>query len=220
MNAKRDRRWIDLTHPLDAGSPVWPGDPAPEFYETASLNKNGYLVQVVRLSNHTGTHLDAPSHAVEGGATLDRIPLETLIGKAVVLDFTDRGRKDLIRRADLEAVQHRVGAGARVLVKTGWDRHVNTPAFFQDYPCFTLEAAKYLVSRKIILLGMDVPSPSPVEDPDQAIHKTLLSAGVVLLEALKDLTLLRGEECDLIALPPCFKGLSGSPCRVVAAERP
>jgi kynurenine formamidase len=137
----------------------------------------------------------------------------------VVLDFTDKGRNDLIRRRDLEPFADRLEAGCRVLAKTGWDRHFNTPAFYEGFPCFTLEAADYLVSRKIILLGMDVPSPSPVDDPDQAIHKAFLRAGIVLLEALKNLTLLRTEACDLIALPPLFKGLSGSPCRVVAVER-
>jgi kynurenine formamidase len=198
---------------------VWPGDPPPKFHEKASVEKDGYSVQTMRLSNHVGTHLDAPSHVIAGGMTLDQIPLETLIGRAVVLDFTDKGRNDLIRRRDLEPFADRLEAGGRVLARTGWDRHFNTPAYYEGFPCFTLEAANYLVSRKIVLLGMDVPSPSPVDDPGQAIHKTFLGAGVILLEALRNLALLRDAECDLIALPPLFKGLSGSPCRVVAVER-
>ena len=213
------RRFVDLSHLVDGGTPVWPGDPAPEFREKASVQKNGYSVHELRLNNHTGTHLDAPSHVVRGGMTLERIPLETLIGRAVVLDFTDKGSRERINRQDLESCAGRFGAGGRVLVKTGWDRYFNTPAFFEDFPCFTLEAAQYLVSKGIILLGMDMPSPSPADDPDQAIHKTFLGSGVVLLEALKNLTLLCGEQCDLIALPPLFKGLSGSPCRVVAIEQ-
>jgi arylformamidase len=213
------RRFIDLTHLLDGSSLAWPGDPTPEFSEKASVEKNGYSVHTMKLNNHTGTHLDAPSHVIRGGMTLDRIPLEMLIGRAVVLDFTDKGTKDCINRQDLESFADRLEAGGRVLVKTGWDRYFNTPAFYQDFPCFTLEAARYLVSKGIILLGMDMPSPSPADDPDQAIHKTFLGAGVVLLEALKNLTLIHGQECDIIALPPLFKGLSGSPCRVVAIEQ-
>jgi len=212
-------RLIDLTHPMGQDTMVWPGDPPPEFREKASVEKDGYSVQTMSLSNHVGTHLDAPSHVIAGGVTLDQIPLETLIGRAVVLDFTGKGRNDLIRRRDLEPFADRLEAGGRVLAKTGWDRHFNTPAFYDGFPCFSLEAAKYLTSRKIVLLGMDMPSPSPVDDPDQAIHKTFLGAGVVLLEGLRNLTLLRDAECDLIALPPLFRGLSGSPCRVVAVER-
>jgi len=211
-------RFIDLTHPIGQGTPVWPGDPGPEFRERASVEKHGYSVHAMVLSDHTGTHLDAPSHVIRGGITLEQIPLETLIGRAVLLDLTAKGAKDVIGREDLEPYADRLEAGGRVLVKTGWDRHFNTPAFYENFPCFTLEAAKYLVSKKIILLGMDVPSPSPMDDPDQAIHRAFLGSGVVLLESLRNLTLLRKAECDLIALPPLFKGLSGSPCRVVAVE--
>jgi len=212
-------RLIDLTHPIGRDMPVWPGDPGPEFLETASVDKDGYSVHKLTLNNHIGTHLDAPSHVIRGGMTLDRIPLETLIGRAVMIDFTDKGARDRINRQDLASRAVRLEAGGRLLVKTGWDRYFNTPAFFEDFPCFTLEAAEYLVSRGITLLGMDTPSPSPVNDPDQAIHKVFLGAGVVLLEALKNLTLIRGEECDLIVLPPLFNGLSGSPCRAVAVEQ-
>lgn len=212
-------RFIDLTHPIGQKTLVWPGDPAPEFREKASVAKDGYSVHTMKLNNHLGTHLDAPSHVILGGTTMDQIPLQNLIGRAVVLDFTDKGTKDRIDRRDLETFAVRLEKGARVLIKTGWDRHFNTPAFFENFPCFTLEAARYLVSKGIILLGMDMPSPSPADDPDQSIHKAFLGAGIVLLEALKNLTLLRRDACDLIALPPLFEGLSGSPCRVVAIEQ-
>ena len=212
-------RFIDLTHPIGQKTLVWPGDSAPEFREKASVAKDGYSVHTMKLNNHLGTHLDAPSHVILGGTTMDQIPLQNLIGRAVVLDFTDKGTKDRIDRRDLETFAVRLEKGARVLIKTGWDRHFNTPAFFQGFPCFTLEAARYLVSKGIILLGMDMPSPSPADDPDQSIHKAFLGAGIVLLEALKNLTLLRRDACDLIALPPLFEGLSGSPCRVVAIEQ-
>jgi arylformamidase len=216
--AKTTVRFIDLTHPIGQDMPVWPGDPAPEIQEKTSVEKNGYSVHYLCLNNHLGTHLDAPSHVIKGGMTLDQIPLETLIGKAVILDFTDRGKKDLLTADDFEHHSHRLQTGARVLIKTGWDRHFNTPAFYENFPCLTREAAEYLVSRRIGLLGMDIPSPSPVDDPEQAIHKTLLGAGIILLEALRNLTLLRGDACELIALPPLFKHLSGAPCRVVAVE--
>jgi kynurenine formamidase len=73
-------RYIDLTFPVVEAMPVWPGDSVPEFREVKSLDQDGYAVQSVCFSNHLGTHLDAPSHIINGGMTLDRIPLETLIG--------------------------------------------------------------------------------------------------------------------------------------------
>lgn len=211
-------RYIDLTFPIEEAMPVWPGDPRPEFREVKSLEQDGYAIQSIRFSNHLGTHLDAPSHIVHGGRTLDRIPLETLIGKAVLLDFTSKGKKDRITRRDLETCGNLLHKGTRVLIRTGWDSHYGSTIFFQDFPCLTLEAAQELADRRIALLGMDTPSPSPVDDPEQGIHKTLLGAGIVLLECLTNLHRIRGNECDLMVLPPLFKGFSGSPCRAVAVQ--
>ena len=212
-------RYIDLTLPMEEGMPFWPGDSGPEFREVKNLEQDGYAVQAICFSNHIGTHLDAPSHVVKGGMTLDRIPLETLIGKAVLIDFSDKGKKDRITRKDLQAHGDMIREGTRVLIRTSWDSHYGSSFFFYDFPCLTLEAAQDLAERGIALLGMDTPSPSPIDDPKQGIHKTLLGAGIVLLECLANLHRLRGNECELIVLPPLFKGFSGSPCRAVAIEK-
>lgn len=211
-------RYIDLTFPVEEDMPVWPGDSRPDLREVKTLNRDGYAVQSIRFSNHLGTHLDVPSHVAEGGRTLDGIPLETLIGKAILIDCTSKGKKDRITPKDLQAHGNRLRRGARVLIRTGWDKHYGASFFFQDFPCLTLEAAQILAERGIRLLGMDTPSPSPVDDPGQGIHKTLLGADVVLLECLTNLHRIRGSECELIVLPPLFKGFSGSPCRAVAKQ--
>jgi kynurenine formamidase len=142
--------------------------------------------------------------------------LDILIGKALILDLTDKGRKELITREDLTEYHSRLLPGARVLIRTGWDSKFTSDEFYEDFPCITLEAAEYLASMNISLLGMDTPSPSPLDDPDQAIHKLLLGSGIIVLESLKNLALITGDECDLIVLPLPFKGFSGSPCRAVA----
>jgi kynurenine formamidase len=207
---------IDLTHLIEEGMPVWPGDPQPEVNQPMTLAKDMCTVQSIRFNCHLGTHLDAPSHFVEGGATVHEIPLETLIGRAIILDFTDRGKNDVITFDDLKMHEQRLSPGARVLIKTGWDKNFKPGSFFEGFPCLTLEAAQCLAARKIGLLGLDTPSPSPVEDPGQAIHKTLLEAGIVIVEAIKGVTSISQGECELMVLPPMFRGFSGSPCRVVA----
>jgi arylformamidase len=212
-------RYIDLTLPIEEGMPVWPGDSGPECTKVKSLEQDGYVLQTICFSNHMGTHLDAPSHVVPGGMTLDQIPPETLIGRAVLLNFADKGKKDRITRKDLQARGDVLRPGARVLLRTGWDKHYGSSFFFQDFPCLTLEAAQDLAQAGVALLGMDTPSPSPIDDPDQGIHKALLGAGIVLVEGLINLHLIRGNECDLIVLPPLFKGFSGSPCRAFAVEK-
>ena len=210
------KRYIDLTHLIEEDMPVWPGTPQPEIGQPMTLGEDICTVQSIRFNCHLGTHLDAPSHFIEDGITVHQISLETLIGKAIILDFTDKGKNGLITREDLQRHQDRFDPGARVLIKTGWDKNFRPVSFYEEFPCLTLEAAEYLAYRKIRLLGMDTPSPSPVEDPGQAIHKTLLGAGIVLLEAVKNLTLIHQDECELIVLPPLFKNFSGAPCRVLA----
>ena len=210
------RRFIDLTHPIEKGMPVFPGDPQPEFTESMTLGKDICTVQTIQFNNHIGTHLDAPSHFIEDGITVDQIPLETLMGKAILMDFTSKGKSGLITKEELQHHQHRLEPGARVLIKTGWDKYFKSGNYYEYFPCLTLEAAEYLVDRKIILFGMDTPSPSPLDDPGQLIHKRLLGAGIIIVESLRNLTLIDQGECELIVAPLPFKDFSGSPCRVVA----
>jgi arylformamidase len=210
------KKYIDLTHRIEESMPVFPGDPPPEVREVMSLEKDVCTVQSIRFNNHLGTHLDAPSHFIEGGMTVDEIPLESLIGNAVILDFTHKGKNDLITKEDLQVHRHRIVPGSLVLIKTGWDVNFTSGAFYEHFPCLTQEAAEFLVSLKIRLLGMDTPSPSPLDDPGQTIHKTLLGAGAVILESINNLTLIDRDQCRIIVLPPLIKDFSGAPCRVVA----
>jgi kynurenine formamidase len=209
-------RYLDLTHRIDEDMPVFPGDPPPEIREIMTLGKDIYSVQSICFNNHIGTHLDAPSHFIEGGMTVDEIPVESLIGKAVILDFTCKGKNDLITKEDLQTHEYRIPPGSRVLMKTGWDVNFTSKAYYENFPCLTQEAAEYLVLMKIRLLGTDTPSPSPLDDPGQTIHRTLLAAGIVIVESVKNLTLINRNQCQIIVLPLLIKDLSGAPCRVVA----
>jgi arylformamidase len=209
-------RYIDLTHRLEEGMPVFPGDPPPEIREVMTLGKDIYTVQSICFNNHIGTHLDAPSHFIEGGMTADKIPLESLMGMAVILDFTCKGKNDLITKADLQTHEYRIPPGSRVFMKTGWDVNFTSKAYYENFPCLTQEAAEYLVLMEIRLLGTDTPSPSPLDDPGQTIHRTLLAAGIVIVESVKNLSLINRNQCQIIVLPPLIKDFSGAPCRVVA----
>ena len=210
------KKYIDLTHRIVQDMPVFPGDPPPEIREVTTLGKDSYAVQSIRFSNHIGTHLDAPSHFIEGGVTVEEIPLESLIGRAVILDFTCKGKNDRVTIEDLQAHEYLMPPGSRVLIKMGWDVNFTSEAYFENFPCLTREAAEYLVHRRIRLLGTDTPSPSPLADPGEIIHKTLLAAGIVIVESLKNLTLIDRNQCKIIVLPLPIKDFSGAPCRVVA----
>jgi kynurenine formamidase len=207
---------IDLTHPVRESMPVLPGDPPPEIRDALTLQRDGCSVQSIRFSNHLGTHMDAPSHFVPDGASIERIPPQVLVGPAAVLDFTDKGRGACICMEELQSRMPASPLPERLLLKTGWDAHFETGGYFDGFPVLTRRGAQYLASLDIGLLGMDTPSPSPFDDPGQAIHRVLLGSGLVLLESAANLTALPAVRFELIALPLALAGCSGSPCRALA----
>jgi kynurenine formamidase len=207
---------IDLTHALRPDMPVLPGDPPPEFIQRLSLDTDECAVQTLSFNNHLGTHLDAPAHFIAGGATVDQIPLQVLIGEAVVLDVTDISNRGRISRNDLAGRLPEQSFPSRLLLRTGWDSRFSSAEYFRNFPTLTLDAAELLAENGLRLLGMDTPSPSPLDDPGQAIHKTLLGAGTVLLESAANLDRITAPTCQLMVLPLPFQGCSGSPCRAVA----
>lgn len=212
-------RLIDLTHALRPDMPVLPGDPRPEIADVLTLERDACAVQSLRMSNHLGTHLDAPAHFIPGGRTVEQVPLETLAGEAVLVDFTD---KPAGGRIELEELLGRLPSGtvpSRLLIKTGWDRFFTSDRYFQGFPVLSLEAAQLLAEQGLLLLGLDTPSPSPLDDPGQRIHHALLGAGTVILEAAANLTRIPGASFQLTVLPLPLAGCSGAPCRAIAACR-
>ena len=142
---------IDVTVPLSAELPTFPGDPAFQLESTHRLaDGEAYNVARLSLGTHTGTHVDAPFHFLPDGATVDELPLEILMGKARVVDL---GGRDSVDRADLEAVDLR--EDLRVLLKTRNSGQLRQQAFQEDYVYLTPDAATYLAQVGIKLVGFD-----------------------------------------------------------------
>jgi arylformamidase len=206
--------WIDLTHPVSPGMPVIPGDASPEVLQARTLERDGCSVQEIRCANHVGTHVDAPLHFLAEGRSVDRIPLHKLVGSAAVLDFSSLEAGSRIRWRELESALVNAGNPDKVLIRTGWDRHFGSSQYFEDFPALDGEAAEGLAGLGVDLLGVDTPSPSPLDDPGQKIHKVLLTAEVVLVENLFGLDQL-GPLAEMFILPLPIQGASGAPCRAV-----
>lgn len=193
--------------------PVYPGDPAVEFAAHCSLDPDEYRVTALRLGTHAGTHLDAPAHYLEAGATVDRLRLEALVGRARVVDVSRCGRGEVIPAEALDAAAR---PGARLLLRTDWDREFGQPHYYEEFPGLAVEAAALLVERGVALLGLETPSLNAHNDAE--VHRLLLKAGVVIVEGLVNLRELRSGEVWLAVLPLPLAGLDGSPCRAVAWE--
>lgn len=201
----RNGRIYDITRPLAPGSIVYPGDRAPGFSQE---NYGNYLVTDIRISSHSGTHIDAPSHYLEQGAGVDEIPLSHLMGWCTVADLTSV--KGEIAPGDLEG---KTGRTRKLLLKTSFSEQTE---FVEDYPSIGEEAAELLVAAGIHCIGTDAPSIEKF-NCSGSVHRRLLSAGTVIIEML-DLWRIPEGEYWMIALPLRLRGLDGSPCRALLFE--
>ncbi len=201
--------WFDATLPISERMVVWPGDPAPRLEPVATLAQDGVALTRLVLSSHCGTHVDAPAHFLAGGATVDMLPLAALVGPVQVIDCPGQGPVDW---RELEAVE-----GERLLIRTGASAGLKAGLFDTAYRGLSVAAATRLASR-VRLVGIDTLSIEPFQAGDYPVHRTLLGAGVVIVEGV-DLERVRPGRYDMTALPLRLVGCDGSPARVLLRKR-
>jgi arylformamidase len=205
---------FDVTVPLSAETPTYPGDPRFQAEFTSTI-AGGDASNVSRLSlgSHAGTHVDAPYHFLADGATVEELPLEILMGKTRVVELSVRDR---VRREDLEVLDLR--DDLRVLFKTRMSGQMRVPTFQEDYVYLTAEAANYLTQAGLKLVGIDYLSLDRFGSVDFPVHQTLLGAGIVIVEGL-DLSGVGPGEYEMVCLPLRVAGGEGAPARVILRSR-
>lgn len=218
------KRVIDLTFSMDEErlryEEVFKWIPSLTFTPTATHETLGRSVHRVVMATHSGTHIDAPFHFIEHGITIDEVPFSQLIGEAILLDLTSKGAGETITAHDLERVGPDVRTGDIVLLHTGWDRLWGTNDYFWHSPYLTVDAAEWLVERKIATLGLDLPFPDNIADfkpkVGPPIHMLLLGNNIIIIEMMCNLGAVDRRRFTFIALPLKFKGMDASPTRAVA----
>lgn len=210
------QRVVDLSLPLHHGMR------GVSTEQNTTIATVGYNTTNLHLYSHAGTHMDAPLHFLEGGDTIDQIPLDKLIGPALVVDLSHVAPNSLIVVEDLAPHAAKIGPGSRLLLRTDWDLHHALPDYRPDMPRVSVELARWLVERKISLLGVQTPSVASVRPENRAelteVHQVLLKADVIIVEGLANLRELRQEVVQFIALPLKITGCDGSPVRAAAIE--
>lgn len=204
-------RIYDISTPVQAGGVVYPGNPEITIEAQQAISSGaGANVSSVSLGSHTGTHVDAAKHFFDDGQTVDRIPLDRLIGRAILLAFDD----DLmsIGAADLE--RQEIGSHTRVLLKTRNSSLLRRPEFVKDYTYLAPDGADYLVRRGVELVGIDYYSIEQFHSGHHRTHLTLLEKSAVIVEGL-DLSEPPPGEYELICLPLRLAGLDAAPARAV-----
>lgn len=196
---------IDLTIPLNEKTPIYPGDPAIKIEPAGVLAVDGYSDHFISVGTHAGTHIDAPMHMLEGGKSLDQIPIDRFVGKGRYIDISD-GNFDAVKNAGIQADDI-------VLLGTGMSDKLHEPAYFENYPTMSEEVAKYLVEKMVKMVGVDTCS---VDNKDGfPVHKILLAGSVLIIENLANLNQLADKEFDVYALPIKLQ-IDGAPARVIA----
>jgi len=201
---------IDISLPIREGMIVYEGDPGVSVSAALALSRGEPAnVSNLKLGSHTGTHMDAPLHFIEGAKSIDTLPLDLLIGPALVLEV---GAERLVEPKHL--TDARIAAHTRVLLKTRnsalWDRG----SFARDYTALSLEGAKLLMERGVKLIGIDYLSIEAFGAEGHPVHRTLLGAGIVIIEGL-DFRRVTPGVYELYCLPLRIAGGDGSPCRAI-----
>lgn len=206
------KKIYDISIPLRAGMPVWPGDPGFKRTLFASFEKVGYNVSMIMMGSHTGTHVDAPAHFIEGGATVDTFSLDVLVGQVIVFELA--AEKE-ITRSDLEVLDF--NDNTRVLFKTRNSSLWELSEFTPDFISFAPDAAQYLVDKGIKLVGIDYLSVGSFYEGGEYVHRIFLGNGVVVIESINLLDVPPGTY-ELMCLPLRIIGGEGAPARVLLKE--
>lgn len=195
---------IDLSVALDEDTPVYPGDPKVQISPSGTLAKDGYTDHSFCLNTHVGTHIDAPSHMVEG-KSLGQIPIDQFIGPGKCIDATQEFSLQAVKAAEIKPDDI-------VLFCTGKIKNYNNPDYFEDYKDLPEEIANYLVKQQVKAVGFDMCGP---DHPPFPIHRLLLSNSILIIENLTNLEQLINKKFTIHALPIKL-ALDGAPARVIA----
>lgn len=206
---------IDLSHPLSPRTPLYPGTDPVSFDIRSEIEKDGYRERRLALSSHTGTHVDAPSHMIPGGLSLDRMPLDRFYGPALVMNLNAAADRPIDTR-DLEGYQAGLRRCHFALIHTGWSRFWGGDRYFSGFPFLSAEAAEWLGGFDLKGVGVDTPSVDQADSTSYPAHQALMKSGLLIIENLTNLGIVPAGEVVLACFPLKIEDADGSPVRAVA----
>ena len=209
---------IDLTLTISNKIPTFPGSPQPTFIPWEDVKEDGYNLELLFLSTHTGTHMDAPHHFLEKGVKIHEISLEKLVSEAALIK-SKKNSSEIITKTDIQKFEKKHGkieGFSSVIFQTGWQKNLQKKYYFTKNPGLSVSAAKYLASKKISLVGIDSPSIDLGKDSKFSVHKIFAKKGMLIVENLANLDKIKSPKFHLVVLPLKLKNATGSPVRAIA----
>ncbi len=205
---------IDLSREISENTKIYHLYPKISIIQWSKHETHGFNSEVIYMITHASTHVDAPSHFIKNGKTVDTIELEKFTGYAVTVDVKNR---HIITRKDLEnalqSVEFKRGYG--VFLYTSWAEKYESEDYISKCPGIDKEAAEYLRDIGAKIVGIDSPSIDPAESTTFDAHKVLLSADIPIIENLYNLDKIVGKVVKYYAFPLKLVGCSASPVRVI-----
>lgn len=209
---------LDLTREVRNDTKVFPGSPLPKFITWTKKDVHDYDSEVIFMSTHTGTHMDAPSHFASDASSIDKISVKRFISNAILIKIK-KGSNQLITVNEIEKSNVRIMEGDAIVFSTLWENEIDKEYFFSHSPGLAEDAAKYLINKKVNAVCIDSPSIDRGSDSSFAVHKLLLSKEILIVENLCNLSKLNSQYFTLIMAPLKLFGASGSPIRAIAVEK-
>ncbi|MHB1254041.1 MAG: cyclase family protein [Candidatus Humimicrobiaceae bacterium] len=204
----------DLSLMISNELPTYPGDPEVLLVSKNTISLQGYNVLNICMGTHSGTHVDAPLHLIDNSAAINDISPEIFLGKAVFVEIL-KSKNEAVSLQELKKFE--IEEDEIFIVRTGWEDNKYKESYFTDFPYFSSDCAEYIISKKIKMIGTDMPS---VDGPNQnaSFHKKILNEGIPIVEGLINLAQVAGRIMMFCALPLNIKNSDGSPVRAVAFE--
>ena len=213
---------VDLTLGISSNIRVFPGSPQPSFIKWSKFDIQGYDSEVMFLSTHTGTHMDAPSHFISGTATIDKIEINRFVCNNTLLLKIEKQSNQTISRNDIIDAENDDGEEVKekdtIVFFTGWQMQIEKDNYISDNPGLSTDAAKYLIEKKVNAVAIDCPSIDPGIDNSFKVHKILLANDIIIIENLCNLEKFNTRRFILIITPLKLIGASGSPVRAIGIE--
>ncbi len=208
-------RIIDLTHPISEDMPVYPGTEPPILRTEYSIKDVGFTEKKITFFSHTGTHIDAPAHIIEGEKTLDQLLVDHFYGNALIINCETINKKT-IDIEEIASYEEKIEMVDFCLIHTGWSQYWGNDKYFTNYQVLSLEAANWLSKFNLKGIGFDTISADKSDSKNFPIHKTFLRKNIIIIENLKNLTNLPKDQIVFSCFPLSFNDADGSPVRAVA----
>ncbi len=218
MDLKNNNRIVDLTRVINIYMPVFEKRIKPLLIPWSRLDVHGYDLELMFMSTHTGTHMDAPKHFNPKGYSIDDVPLSNLVSNTILVKV-NKGADEYITKDDLKHVEdtNLDLRGKSIVISTGWEHEYHNSEYYLDRnPGLSKDAAEYIVDKGIIQVGIDTANIDHPKDSMFTVHHILLSNNITIVENLCNLDSIKVNSFTLITLPLKLEGASGSPVRALA----